>query len=136
MLAVKFLHLLALMMGAAASIANLVLSVRSEKAGENAPALLALRPIFSQIGLAAVLLIWITGVWLYAVRWDSAALGAMFTLKLIAAALLLLAILVINIAGARAARTGTPMPMAIQKLGPATFVLTLIAVATAVWVFD
>ncbi len=136
MLAVKFLHLLALMMGAAASIANLVLSVKSEKAGDAAATLLALRPVFSQIGLAAVLLIWITGVWLYAVRWDSAALGPVFILKLIAAGLLLVAILAINLAGARAKRTGTPMPMAIQRLGPATLVLTLIAVGTAVWVFD
>lgn len=136
MLIIKFLHLLALMMGAAASIANLVIASKAITTDNGREALLALRPLFSRLGLLAVLLIWITGVWLYIERFGGAALGPVFTVKIIAAALLLFAIAAINIAGMRAKRSGRPVPGPIQKLGPATLLLTLIAVAAAVWVFD
>ncbi|MEX0344868.1 MAG: hypothetical protein AB3N20_08100 [Rhizobiaceae bacterium] len=136
MVLVKLLHILALLLGIGVSVANLLISVLAEKGAFADERPLAMRPKFSRFGLAAVVLIWITGVWLYMDRWNGAELGPVFTLKLAAAALLLLAIVSINVAGGWSARTSRPMPVAIQKLGPLTLVLTLIAAITAVWVFD
>lgn len=135
MIAIKFLHIFALMLGAAASIANLMISrqIGGELSGNER--LAAMRPKFSRLGLVGVFLIWITGIWLYAASWNGADLGPVFTLKLIAASLLLIAVIAINVAGMRSARTGQPPPSMILKLGPVSLILTLIAVGAAIWVF-
>lgn len=135
MVLLKFLHLFALMLGSAASIGNLIIAYHLSRAPAEAPKLAPLRPIFGMVGLIGILLIWLTGLWLYAVKWDSGELGVIFWIKIAAAAALLVAVIVLNIFGILSAWRGKPPPVYVQKLGPYTFLLLLVTVAAAVWVF-
>lgn len=133
---IKFLHFFALMLGAAGGIGSMAVAMQVKRAeGPPAAGLLALRPYFSKVGLTGIILIWITGLALYAMNWTGADLGTGFALKLISGFLLLLAIIATTAMGARAARTGTAPPAIMAKLGPASGILSLLTVALAVYVF-
>lgn len=133
---VKFFHFFALMLGAAGGIGNMAVAMQVKRADGPPPgALVALRPYFSKVGLAGILLIWLTGLALYAMQWTDTELGIVFALKLIAAFLLLLAIITTTVLGARAASEGTPPPTIMATLGPVSGVLSLLTVALAVYVF-
>lgn len=133
---VKFLHFVGLMAGAAAGIANMMIAVQAMRSKGDKSDLFALRRRLSNMGLGAILLLWITGVWLYASKWQFAALGPAFIIKIIAATLLLAAVFTLNIAGTISMRTGNPPPGFIMKLAPWTLVLVFLAVAGAVWAFN
>lgn len=131
----KFLHLFALMLGAGAGFGNMMVAMQARRAGGAPPAaLLGLRPLFGRLGLAGIVLIWLTGLWLWIADYDAAPLGWAFVAKLAVAALLLAVVLALNAIFARAAR-GTPPPAWTPRLGQSTSVLTVIAVALAVYVF-
>jgi hypothetical protein len=133
---VKFFHFFALMLGAAGGIGNMAVAMQVKRADGPPPGgLVALRPYFSKIGLAGILLIWLTGLALYAMQWTDTELGIVFALKLVAAFLLLLAIIATSVLGARAASAGRPPPAIMATLGPASGVLSLLTVALAVYVF-
>lgn len=137
LLAVKFLHFLGLMLGAGAGFGTMVVARHIRRsAGVPTPQLAALRPAFGMMGLVGILLIWASGLWLYLVAYQSAPLGAAFHAKLAVATLLLLVIVAINLVAMRARRRGTPPPPWLPLLGMTTPVLTLLAVALAVVVFN
>lgn len=131
----KFLHLVGLMLGAAAGFGAMAVARQARRAGGPSPDLMALRPHFARLALAGIVLIWLTGLALWLVRYDLADLGPAYSLKMVVALVLLGVVLVINRVNARVARNGGPPPPWLPKLGMATPVLTLAAVALAVWVF-
>ena len=132
----KFLHLFALMLGAAAGFGSLIVARRiAALDGPPPPALAGLRPIFARTGLAGITLIWITGLVLYAAKYGDADLGPLYWLKLAVAASLLCVVVALNVIGTRAARAGTPPPSIMQPLSVSSTVLTLIALALAVAIF-
>ncbi len=131
----KFLHIFGLMLGAAAGFGVMAVSRRARIAGAPSPDLAALRPVFSKMGLAGILLIWLSGIGLWLFRYDLADLGAAYTAKLLVALVLLGVILAIGRVAGRAAKAGTPPPAWLPKLGMTTPILTLIAMALGVWVF-
>jgi hypothetical protein len=133
---VKFFHFFALMSGAAGGIGNMAVAMQVKRSDGPPPApLVALRPYFSKVGLTGIILIWLTGLTLYAMHWESADLGAGFALKLLSGFLLLLAVIATTVMGARAAKAGTPPPAIMAKLGPASGLLSILTVALAVYVF-
>jgi len=137
LLAIKFLHFLGLMLGAGAGFGSMIVARQIRRsAGVPTPQLAALRPVFGMVGLIGILLLWASGLWLYLSAYQGAPLGPAFHAKLGVATLLLLVIAAINLIAMRAKRRGTPPPPWLPMLGMTTPVLTLLAVALAVVVFN
>ncbi|WP_048646009.1 hypothetical protein [Nitratireductor soli] len=132
---VKILHFFGLMLGAAGGLGGMMVAIQAKRSqGAPAPALMALRPRFSTITLAGVLLLWLTGLWLWLVGYDGAFLSGAFIAKLIAAAFIL-AVAIAGFVAVKRAKPGTPPPAILQKLGPLAGLASYIAVALAVYVF-
>lgn len=131
----KFLHILGLMLGAAAGFGSMAVARQARRGGTPSPDLLTLRPHFSKLALAGIVLIWISGLALWLMRYDLADLGPAYSIKLVVALVLLGVVLAIYQTNRRAARAGTPPPAWLPKLGMTTPVLTLIAMALGVWIF-
>ncbi|QPC86986.1 hypothetical protein GA830_09755 [Mesorhizobium sp. NBSH29] len=133
---IKFLHIFALMLGAGAGFGQLIIARRLRAAdGQLKPELMALRPIFARLGLAGIVLIWLTGLWLYLGFYAGSNLGAAFHIKL----LLATALLAISITGAvvmARAKAGSRPPAWLPTLGMASGPLLLLAVALAVYIFN
>lgn len=131
----KFLHILGLMLGAAAGFGAMVVARQARRVGAPSPDLAALRSVFLTMALTGITLLWLSGLGLWMFRYDFVGLGAAYSVKLLTALVLLGVILAINRINARAAKTGTPPPAWLPKLGMTTPVLTLVAMALGVWVF-
>jgi uncharacterized membrane protein len=133
---VKFLHIFGLMLGSAAAFGNFAVARQVRLSGGTPPKeLLALRPLFARTALVAIVLLWLTGVWLYVDTYEGVALGWAFHAKLGVAALLLVAIIAVNVIARRAA-AGTPPPAWLPQVHIATRILLVLAVALAVFVFN
>jgi hypothetical protein len=124
------------MLGAAAAVGNFAVA-RQVKLSRGAPPaeLLALRPFFARTALVAIILLWLTGLWLYFDAYSGVALGLAFHFKLGCAVLLLAAIIAVNVIVQRSA-AGKPPPAWLPQLHVAARILLVLAVAFAVYVFD
>lgn len=133
----KFLHFLGLMLGAGAGFGSMIVArqIRAS-AGVPTPQLAALRPLFAHMGAIGIGLLWLTGLWLYLSKYGGAPLGGAFHAKLGVAALLLIVIVALNVVMTRARSKGVPPPAWLPVLGMTTPVLTLLATALAVVVFN
>lgn len=131
----KFLHILGLMLGAAAGFGAMVVARRARAAGSPSPDLAALRPVFSKLALAGIALLWLSGLGLWLFRYDLVNLGPAYSLKMVVSLVLLGVILAISRINAGAARNRAQPPAWLPKLGMTTPVLTLIAMGLGVWVF-
>ena len=102
---VKFLHIFGLMLGSAAAFGSFAVA-RQVRLSAGAPPkeLLALRPLFARTALVAIVLLWLTGLWLYVDAYAGVALGWAFHAKLGAATLLLVAIIAVNVVAAPSCR--------------------------------
>lgn len=134
---VKFLHIFALMLGAGSGFGQLVVARRLRSGdGSPKPELTALRPIFSRMGLAGIILIWLTGLWLYFGYYAGSNLGLVFHIKLFLAAVLLAIGIVASTVIARAKAAGTPPPAWLPKLGMVSGPLLVVIVALAIYIFN
>lgn len=131
----KFLHIFGLMLGAASGFGAMAVARQARRAGGPTPELAALRPWFGRLGLAGIVLIWISGLALWMLRYSFADLGPAYSLKLVVALVLLGVILAMTTTMRNAMKSGTPPPAWLAKLGMTTPVLTLIAMGLGVWVF-
>lgn len=131
----KFIHILGLMMGAAAGFGAMAVARQARRGGQPSADLLSLRPHFARLSLAAIVLIWLSGLGLWLFRYDLSDLGPAYSLKLFAALILLGVIVAIARINSRAAKAGTPPPAWLPRLGMVTSALMLIAMALGVWVF-
>lgn len=137
LLLAKFLHFLGLMLGAGAGFGSMIVArqIRAS-AGVPTPQLAALRPLFARMGAIGIIILWVSGLWLYLSKYGGAPLGGAFHAKLGVAALLLVVILALNVVVARAKAKGVPPPAWLPVLGMTTPVLTILAVVLAVIVFN
>src|SRR5262245_22719167 len=130
----KFLHFFGLMLGSAAAFGSFAVARQVRlSSGQPPRELLALRPFFARTGFVAILLLWLTGSWLYFETYSDIDLGLAFHFKLAAATLLLAAIVLLNVI---VQRPETPPPSWLPHLHVATRILLVVAVACAVYVFD
>jgi hypothetical protein len=133
----KFLHFLGLMLGAGAGFASMAVARQIRRsAGESTTQFAALRPALARMALGGIILLWLSGLWLYLGYYSGADLGGAFHAKLGVAALLLLVAAAINFINARSRTRGVAPPAWLPMLGMSTSVLTLLAVALAVYVFS
>lgn len=131
----KFLHIFGLMLAAGSGFGAMAVARQARRAGGPAPELQALRPWFARLGLAGIVLIWVSGLALWMFRYSFADLGPAYSLKMVVALVLLGVALAIAQITRSAARAGTPPPAWLPKLGMTTPVLTLVAMGLGVWVF-
>ena len=130
----KFFHYLGLFLAGGLGVAGAILAKNHQKAGLKAAApVQASIKTLARIGLAAIILLWGTGIALTFMVYASFDLGWAFHLKLLGAGLLLLALAGLNIHLNRSAKAGTPPNQALMKAVPmisrGALVLALIGVA-------
>lgn len=132
--ALLFLHFSGLMLGAASGFGAMLVVRQARR--DPSPQLAALRPQFVRLGLAGIVLLWISGLLLWFFRYDFVDLGPAFHTKLTIAALLLIMIVVLHGVARRFVRQGLPPPAWARAFGMSTPFLTLIAVGLAVYIFQ
>ncbi len=135
----KALHLLALLLGGAGTvtpaIATRVLK-RLHHKGPPPPALAMTLRLVAIAALFAIMLLWITGLAMYSIKYPGVDLGIWFIVKLVAATLILIISVTVNLMAARAARTERP-PNAtrMRRLALASRGLLILAIIAAVITF-
>ena len=135
----KSLHFLALLMGGAATIAPMVMlrAIAVSRADGPVPAVALSMRILGILGFLAIIILWVTGIFMISLGYDGASLGVWFVVKLFAAGAIFAASAVLNLLAARAARTGVPPNPAIQRpLITLVRLSLLIAVISAAIVFS
>ena len=130
----KFFHYLGLFLAGGAGVANGVLAATHLKAGQPpAEPVQKSMLILIRLGLAALVLLWLTGFALAYQIYGGMAIGWAFHLKLLGASLLLLVLSALNIHLNRSAKAGKPPNPAFMKAVPVisrvALVLVLIGVA-------
>jgi hypothetical protein len=130
----KFFHYLGLFLAGGLGVAGAILAKNHQKAGmKPAPPVQASIKMLARIGLAAIILLWGTGIALTYLVYASFDLGWAFHIKLLGASLLLLVLAGLNIHLNRSAKAGTPPNPAFMKAVPmisrGALVLVLIGVA-------
>lgn len=135
--AIKIIHLLCLMGGGAATIGNAVL-MRNVMAEGGPPSALAMRSMraLGMFGLGAIVLIWITGIWLVLLRYSDGGLSWLFHAKVVVAAVVLVCVGTLSYLGAKAGIEGRPPnPDVMRPLSMISFLGTVTAVILAVVTF-
>ncbi len=132
----KIIHFLSFSAGIGVGVASMVLGIRAARA--EGPAIGALRSAsgaLGRIGLGAIILLWVTGVWMMA-SFHRGSLDGLFLVKIGFVVVLTGLSLDLNIKGARAARGGAPVdPGYAKRSGMIMGAMSLLALVTAVLVF-
>lgn len=136
-LTLKIIHLLGLAAGLGFGLANVVAMQRMASTPEAArPALAALIKLNGRIAFGGIVLLWLTGLWLYLTKYAGAPLGAAFHAKLTVVVVLTALAAYAQWLLLRAERTGTPPPANIMRLISRTVpALAIAAVVLAVIAF-
>lgn len=126
-LTLKALHFLALAIGLGGGVANIVIGA---KAGADAPQVA--RPIqkfISRLAFAALIMLWITGLWMIALNHSFATLGLWFWIKILVVLLLSAAAITAQIS---LLRPGPTTPARLKTLGLFITACATLAVILAV----
>jgi hypothetical protein len=134
----KIFHLLCLLLGGAASIGGAVLLKRVKAQGGPPPPMVAdAMGVLGRIGIAAIVVLWLTGVPLAIMSGAFAASGPAFNGKLIAATVVLGAVPLMVYLRTQAAKGKRPSnPVLIQGLGSVGRIGIVIAIGLAVIAFN
>lgn len=136
LLTLKVLHFIGLMMGGGAGFGSMFVMGamrRADDAGK--AALMPLRPKLANLGLAGVVLLWLTGLGMAVTGGPIGALGLWFWLKMLAAGAIL-AIAVYGLIVRRRMAAGQPVPAYAAKLPMLASPLSILAVILAVMAFN
>ena len=136
--AAKIIHFLSLAIGLGGSAASLLLGVRMVMAPADArPTLMGLQKLIGRIAFAALILLWLTGLYMLDALYGGwTGMGSAFWLKIAAVAMLTLAAGTMQILGIRAQLTKTPPPRAaMMLLGMTANASAALAVVFAVLAF-
>lgn len=117
--ALKFFHYLGLFLAGGLGVANGLLAKSHAKSGI-APAapVQATMMTLARLGLAAIILLWITGLGLQHTIYPGGGLGWAFSMKLIGATILLLTIAYLNFHLTTSAKAGKPPHPTVMKMAP------------------
>jgi uncharacterized membrane protein len=136
--ALLIVHLLSLAAGAGVSVAGGIVGPYAATATPEGRRLLwAIQTKLSRVGSAAIVLLWITGLWMLFAKFGGfGGLPATFQVKLAFVVLITLAIGVLHVLMARSNRTGVqPSPAVMATLGLAIDVSLIFVVIFAVLTF-
>lgn len=132
--ALKFIHYLALFLAGGLGVANGILAKNHQRA-ETPPAAPVQKSMMTlaRLGLVALILLWVTGIALTLNVYGSFALGWAFHLKLLGATILLFAVSFLNIHLSSKARLGMPPNPVVMRVVPMAsrggLVLVLLGIA-------
>ena len=129
----KIIHFLSLAAGIGVGVANMVIGIRAATAeGLVIGALRGTQGALGRISFIAILLLWVTGLWLWFGYHDTAA-SPLFIAKIIFVLILTAASLDMNIRGMKAAKSGPPIdPAYAKRAGMIMMAMAFLAVCTAV----
>ena len=109
MIFLKLVHLSALFLGGGAVIGNgLLLSQLMANPGPPPPMVRSVMKLLSKIGLAAIILLWLSGLGMVYSKYFTFALGNWFYVKLVGATIVLGAVLMLTRVAMQAEKAGTP----------------------------
>ncbi len=133
---IKFFHFFGLMLGAGAGLGGMAAAIAHKRVGGGPPSdtIKAIKPIFGIFALSGISLLWITGL-IMTTTVDPALLGALFYIKLLAAATMLAISLLLTFVAKKSAKAGVPPPAYFDAVGRTSGLLAIVAVALAVMVF-
>lgn len=134
---IKFVHFLSLAVGLGGGAANIVIGIRSGAARPEAlPALAGVQKILGRMSFAAVVLLWITGIWLLVPAYEWGELTTAFWIKILFVVVLTVASVMSQVHSVRAGRTGTPPPAATMAVwGGTAETAGILAVLFAAYAF-
>lgn len=135
-IALKLIHMAALFMAGGAVIGNgLLLHQLIANPGPPPPMVRNVMKVLSLTGLAAIVLLWLSGLGMAYGRYGTLAIGNWFYIKLIGATIALVAVLMMTRLGMNAEKSGTPPDLnALKRLamiGRGGFALALIGAVVA-----
>ena len=130
----KFFHYLALFLAGGLGVANGMLARAHARAGTPpAPAVQTTMMKLARLGLASLILIWLTGIGLYQALYQDVDMGWAFAVKLFGATILLGAVAFLNIHLTQSAKAGRPPHPTVMKIIPmvarGALVLVLLGIA-------
>jgi len=136
LITLKILHFIGLMMGGGAGFGSMIVMGAIRRADDAGKAtLMPLRPKLANIGLAGVVLLWLTGIAMALMGAAASQLGLWFWLKMVAAGAIL-AVAVYGLIVRRRMAAGLPVPAYAARLPILASPLSVIAVILAVLAFN
>ncbi len=132
------IHLFSFAVAAGGGVANM-LAARSARgaAAEAARAIGGVQAKIGRLSFIALLMLWLTGVWMVLQLGGFAAMPALFSTKMVFVLIVTLAALYAQFLGQRAAKSGTPPNGAtMARLGMVSGISALCAMVLAVWAFN
>lgn len=131
MIFLKLVHMVALFMGGGAVIGNgLLLRQLMANPGPPPAMVRTVMKALGMVGLAAIVLLWLSGLGIAYYKYGGLALGGWFYAKLVGATIVLVAVVMVTRIGMAAEKTGTPPDLQVMKrlamIGRAGFALALI----------
>lgn len=130
-IALKALHLLALLLGGGASVGGGILMAQVKASGQPpTPVVASTSAALGRVGLSAIVLLWLTGIPLMVMTDAMATGGVAFMVKLVLATLVLGLILWMTAIRANASKAHVPPPA--KKLGQIAIVVRLSTIAAII----
>lgn len=127
----KIVHLLCLAVAMGMTTANLItMRYAGTLDAAERPAFGPLGRSFGAYGVMAVALLWVTGIALFLLKYDLAALGGWFLAKMLFVVILTGLVISVRTMGAKAIKAGTPPP--VEQIKPMTMGMLGAAVLTVV----
>lgn len=124
-------------MGAAGAVGNSIVARRLRSADQAQTAvLLGMRSALSHIGLIGLLILWLSGIYMYISAYGNGGLSPAFHVKLLFATLLVVIAVGMKMMQKRSIKNATPMPKFAKVIVVAVYPLILITVALAAYVFS
>lgn len=138
MVLAKLLHLFGLLAGLGFGLVNILILLRLPSATpEGRGALAALQKLNSRIAFGGIILLWVSGIWLYYGAYAGAVLNWMFYVKLAVAVVLTLVAGYGQVLLMRADLSGAPPPAPVMRgLGLIVPTLAVLTVVLAIAAFN
>ncbi len=140
LLVLKAIHILSLAIGIGGSVAAAIVGARSAKSqAEVSHALGLIQKLLGRIVFAAIILLWITGIWMLSLAygWQVKPLGQIFSWKMAAVVVLTIIATTSQILVLRAtSKKQRPNPKVMKRLGQAGLLLAMLAAILAVYTFN
>ena len=133
-IALKFIHYLAVFLAGGLGVANGLLTKAHQAAGQPpAPPVQATMLTLARIGLVSIVLLWVTGIALGYLIYGSLSMGWAFHMKLVGATVLLGAVCFLNYHLTARRKAGIPLDETVMKVIPMAsrggLVLVLLGIA-------
>lgn len=105
----KIIHMFGLYVGGAAGIGNGLLTAKILKSDQPPPPYVGqVMGLIGKMGFVAIILLWVTGIWMVLITGGLAGLNWAFWVKLLGATLVLIAASSMTVIAAKAEKAGTP----------------------------